>query len=248
MYEFFDSMLKKKAFVRALKEVDAEGIDNILAEASIVGGDVIPEPINPDIGSVIKNLSKREAEKPQEKEHETLDISGFAEENKEPTKNDQEDKPEATSIMRQGRTRHTVEETFGYSPSFLEGGTSYSDIEFIDETKPRIKSEDTSARDAEYREIRRRRNDEILRRMTERAEKAKAAAAEQPETQQNETHIVEISKEPTQEKPVEAAKETIKEEKPAEADSEKSQEKAKKTTARKRKRKYDADIIGGIDY
>ncbi len=212
MLDFLSSKVKKKAFVKALKDVESSGAYiNFEPEYD-------SEALKVDIAAQVADLAHNKKSANAEVE-ETLDISKLsaADVSQQTSEELRDDKMAVVQPYSQEVSQSTYQSMFG-GGGFLHGDEQYDDIEFLNpkmvdsvDEQPEMQPEQTQ--DKPHRN---KFSESVIQELIAKR-KQQAKAQKTPPT------------EPVKPKPV----------KPA----------AKKTVSRrKRKRKFDADIIGGFDF
>ena len=230
MYNFFTSNLKYKAFKKALKEVEAEGFD---VDFSV---DTNSVAVLPDISANVAALNKEDEH--VQKTDTSFDVTAIAD--------------ETLTVPNQSSTNNSEMATsgeyfgslFADSPTFLNGETTQNDVEFLSGEQEDYTIEKQRAINPEAvnehrqstfeRLAKKRLQESMVKNTVVKQEPAKLEEQPKPQETKPPKLIVEVVAPPKEEK------------QPAVKPKKKAGRKPKASS--KKKRKYDADIVGDFDF
>ena len=259
MYEFLDSGFKRRAFKKALKDVKNEGYYIDLKNGTLLKPSV-------DSAKDVAELSTRTLANKYFAKEETFDVTGLAP-NQEIQENEVE--KEMSEYAMGGEQTYDVEPRKSFADSTFISGRDKEDEDMLsrrtlEEDKPLFgeieeQEEEKPAID-EREEFRRKFIENIEKKIAERELLEKARAEQQIEEQEEEKP--EETEEPVEETIEEEPAEEIAEEKsepevveepvkvePAPVVETKTEPvKPKRKYVKRKKRKYDADIVGGFGF
>ncbi len=262
MYEFLDSGFKRRAFKKALKDVKNEGYYIDLKNGTLLKPSV-------DSAKDVAELSTRTLANKYFAKEETFDVTGLAP-NQEIQENEVE--KEMSEYAMGGEQTYDVEPRKSFADSTFISGRDKEDEDMLsrrtlEEDKPLFgESEEQEEKPAidEREEFRRKFIENIEKKIAERELLEKARAEQQIEEQEEEKpeETEEPVEETIEEEPAEESEPEVVEEEPVEeiveepvkvepapvVETKTEPVKPKRKYVKRKKRKYDADIVGGFGF